>query len=63
MKQEEGPHYWVVVRVWRGFPVEAKVFRKKINADRQERIWRRTINPDYDETGVLPLLIERNFYE
>ena len=63
MKREESPRYWVAVRAWRGFPVEAKVFRKKINADRQERIWRRTINPDYDETGVLPLLIERNFYE
>jgi len=63
MKQEEGPRHWVAVRVWRGFPVEAKAFEKKIYANRQERIWRRTINPDYDETGVLPLLIERNFSE
>jgi hypothetical protein len=63
MEQEKSPCYWVAIRVWRGFPVEAKAFRKKINANRQERIWRRTINPDYDETEVLPLSIERNFSE
>ena len=59
MKQEEGTRHWVAVRVWRGFPVEAKAFEKKIYANRQERIWRRTINPDYDETKVLPLLFEK----
>lgn len=63
MKQEKGPRYWVAVRVWRGFPVEAKAFRKKVYANRQERIWRRKINPDYDETGVLSLSFERNFSE
>jgi hypothetical protein len=61
MKQEEGPVYWVAVRVWRGFPVEAKAFRKKTHANKQERIWRGTINPDYDETQVLPLSIGNNF--
>jgi hypothetical protein len=59
MKQEEGLCYWVAIRVWRGFPVEAKAFRKRINANRQEGVWRRTINPDYDETEVLPLSIEK----
>ena len=59
MKREENPRYWVAVRVWRGFPVEAKAFRKKIYANKQERIWRRTINPDYDETRVLPLSFEK----
>jgi hypothetical protein len=63
MKQEEGPRYWVAIRVWRGFPVEAKAFRKKIHANKQERIWRRTINPDYDETEVLPLSLEKDSYE
>ena len=58
MKQEESPRYWVAVRVWRGFPVEAKAFRKKIRANRQEHVWRGTINPDYDETEVLPLSFE-----
>ena len=63
MKREEGPRYWVAVRVWRGFPVEAKAFRKKIDANKQECIWRKSINPDYDETEVLPLSVERNFSE
>ncbi len=63
IKQEKDPRYWVAVRVWRGFPVEAKAFRKKINAIKQERVWGRIINPDYDEAGVLPLSIERNFSE
>jgi hypothetical protein len=63
MKQEESPRYWVAVRVWRGFPVEAKAFRKKIDANRQDRIWRKTINPDYDETEVLPLSIGKHSYK
>jgi hypothetical protein len=63
MKREESLRYWVAVRVWRGFPVEAKAFRKKDHANRQERIWRRIIDPHYDETGVLPLRIEKNFSE
>lgn len=63
MKQEEGPRHWVAVRVWRGFPVEAKAFEKKIYANRQERMWRKTMNLDYDETGVLPLSIEKKSFE
>jgi hypothetical protein len=59
MKREESRRYWVAVRVWRGFPVEAKAFRKKIRANRQEHIWRGTINPDYDDTEVLPLSFEK----
>ncbi len=58
-KREENPYYWVAVRAWRGFPVEAKAFRKKIDANRQEQIWRRSINRDYDATEVLPLSIEK----
>lgn len=59
MKREKSPRYWVAVRVWRGFPVEAKAFRKKIHANRQEHTWCRTMNPDYDETEVLPLSFEK----
>jgi len=58
-KLEEGPYHWVAVRAWRGFPVEAKAFRKKIDANRQEHLWRRTMNPDYDEAEVLPLSFEK----
>jgi hypothetical protein len=61
MKQQEGSLYWVAVRVWRGFPVEVKAFRKKTHANRQECTWRGTINPDYDEAQVLPLSIEKHF--
>jgi len=58
-KREESPCYWVAVRAWRGFPVEAKAFRNRVHANRQEQIWRRSINPDYDETEVLPLSFEK----
>ncbi|MBM4275357.1 MAG: hypothetical protein FJ134_12985 [Deltaproteobacteria bacterium] len=47
---------WVVVRVERGFPVEVQGFRRKSDAEKKEREWRKTINPDYDETEVLPLI-------
>jgi hypothetical protein len=59
MRQEESRRYWVAIRVWRGFPVEAKAFRKKIHANRQENIWRGAINLDYDDTEVLPLSFEK----
>ena len=58
-KREESPYYWVAVRTWRGFPVEAKAFRKESDANRQEHGWRKTVNPDYDETKVLPLSFEK----
>jgi hypothetical protein len=61
MKREEDSCYWVAVRVWRGFPVEAKAFRKRTHASRQEHVWRKTINLDYDETEVLPLSVEKDF--
>jgi hypothetical protein len=48
---------WIAVRIERGFPVEAVAFRDRRAAARQESRWRRRMNPDYDETGVLPLAI------
>ena len=55
MKKTTRNKIWVAVRVERGFPVEVKAFSKKTNAERQELAWRKTMNPDYDETGVLAL--------
>jgi hypothetical protein len=48
---------WIAIKIIRGFPAEARGFGRKIDAERQERKWRKTMNPDYDETGVLPLFI------
>ncbi|MHC4355629.1 MAG: hypothetical protein ACYTE3_19520 [Planctomycetota bacterium] len=55
MKQDVEPQLWVAVRVERGFPVEVRGFRKRDPAIRVEERWRRKMNPDYDETAVLPL--------
>lgn len=46
---------WVAVRIERGFPVQAKGFRSESLARAQERRWRKDMNLDYDETGVLPI--------
>lgn len=55
MKQQTKRRIWVAVRVERGFPAEAKGFSRRSHAERQERVWRRRMNPDYDETGVLEI--------
>jgi hypothetical protein len=57
MRQKVRRPIWVAVRVERGFPVEAIGFRKRTSAERAERAWRSKMNPDYDETEVLPLKI------
>ena len=60
MLSQEKPKIWVAVMVWRGFPDEVKGYLDESSADRQERLWRRSMNPDYDETGVFQLVIEEN---
>jgi len=55
MSQNAKRQIWIAVRVERGFPVEAHGFRKRSSAIRMESMWRTKINPDYDETDVLPL--------
>jgi hypothetical protein len=57
MRKKTRRPIWVAVRVWRGFPVEVMGFRKRSSAERVERAWRSEMNPDYDETEVLPLNI------
>jgi hypothetical protein len=55
MGQKARRPIWVAVRVERGFPVEVIGFRKRSSAERTESAWRSKMNPDYDETEVLPL--------
>ena len=55
MKQNVKPQLWIAVRVERGFPVEARGFRNRDSAIHTENAWRKKMNPDYDETEVLPL--------
>jgi len=43
---------WVAVKVERGLPVEARGYRSRASAKRQERRWRKRMNLDYDDTGV-----------
>jgi hypothetical protein len=57
MKEQAEGIKWVAVKVERGFIVEARGFRKKSDAIKQKNKWRKTINRDYDETEVLPLII------
>jgi len=58
MAKEINQQVWVAVRIERGFPVEAKGYRNKESAEKQEQIWRKDINLDYDETGVLEMEID-----
>lgn len=59
MKKEKVKiHRWVAVKVERGFPTEAVSFHKRSSAEKLERRWRETLNFDYDETDVLPLIID-----
>ena len=50
---------WVAIRIERGFPVEAKGYRTRKSAEKQEQVWRKGINLDYDETGVLEMSITK----
>lgn len=43
---------WVIVRVQRGFITDIRAYREEKSARRCERLWRRRINPDYDEIRV-----------
>ncbi len=56
MEEQRNDVLWIAVKVWRGFPDEVRGFKRKSDAERQERKWRKKMNPDYDETGVLPLI-------
>jgi len=46
---------WVTVKIWRGLPESAKAFSTEKAALKQEMIWRKQMNPEYDETGVFKI--------
>jgi len=48
---------WIAIKIIRGFAVEVRGFKNKKHAEIQEREWRKTMNRDYDEAGILPLII------
>jgi hypothetical protein len=58
MARENNQQVWIAVRIERGFPVEARGYRNRESAEKQEQIWRKGINLDYDETGVLEMKID-----
>ena len=43
---------WVAVRVQRGFISDIRAYKEKAAAQTQERLWRKSMNPDYDDTAV-----------
>lgn len=57
MAEEKDQQIWVAIRIERGFPVEAKGYNNRESAEEQEFLWRKNINLDYDETGVLELSV------
>jgi len=52
--------WWVAIFVWRGIPVKAKGYRRRESAEEQVEVWRKEMNPDYDEADVLQLEIAQN---
>lgn len=52
MLRKDSRNIWVAVRVQRGFVSDVRAYDSEKPARRQERSWRRRLNPDYDETFV-----------
>ncbi len=44
---------WIAIRSQRGFITDAAVFESEHGAQLRERQWRKSANPDYDESAVL----------
>ncbi len=57
MPEDKKCTIWIAVKVWRGVPVEVKGFRKRTEGEKQARLWREEMNPDYDEAGVFEIKI------
>ena len=48
---------WVVVKVERGIPVDARAFRKELSAMKSEQSLRIGMNTENDETGVFQVSV------
>lgn len=51
--KKRGAPLWVAVKVERGYVSEARLCETQSSAERVEKNWRRRLNPDYDEAGVV----------
>jgi hypothetical protein len=49
---------WAVAEVWRGIPVEVKLFRSYEAAAAHEQLVRARMDHQYDETGVFEISLE-----
>ena len=52
--------FYVAVKVEPGFPVEVKGFKSEKSALKLEKMCRKEMNIDYDETGVFEVHINEN---
>jgi len=59
MLKQRDRKIWVAVCVHRGFISDILAFREEGCARRQDRSWRRTMNPDYDDTAVTEVAVKR----
>lgn len=50
---------WAAIKIERGFPIEVKGYQNRKSAEKQEQVWRKHINLDYDETGVLEMSVSK----
>ena len=57
MRKTAKEDMWIAVRVQGGFVTEVRAYWDETSARRRERAWRTRMNPDYDETGVQPIVI------
>ncbi len=48
---------WVVVKVESGVPVTAEAYRDERTARRRERLLRKRMHPENDETGIFRIKI------
>ena len=52
MSNDNNLKLWVAVLVERGFVADIRAYVDRAAARRTESLWRRRMNPDYDETGL-----------
>ncbi len=60
MVKKETNTIWIAVKVERGFPAKVQVFHSERTALIQERLWRKKMNLDYDDTGVFEAIVGEN---
>ena len=46
---------WIVVHAMAGIPVQVKAYRHEKSAKKRERIFRKEMHPENDETGIFEI--------